>query len=115
MATSIIGDERRAHTRLILKAFGFEHFCTLRPCTGDAMCKARLVDVSRGGARCRLENGTMLICGDAVTLESTLAHKGFTLTGVRAVVRWSADGYVGLQFDPELPIGVAELQIMLTP
>jgi len=114
-STELYGEDRRAHTRLILKAFGFEHFCMLRPCTGDPSCKARLIDISRGGARCRMENGTVLAIGNAVTLDSELAHKGYSLTGVTAVIRWVGDNYVGLQFEQELPIGIAELQQMLTP
>ncbi len=116
MAPSFTGEDRRSHTRLILKAFGFEHFCTLRARSDGAPRTARLIDVSRGGARCRLENGTTVLShGEAVILESGLAHRGFTLTGLAAIVRWAADDYVGLQFEQELPIGVTELQQMLSP
>lgn len=115
MKSSPDGTERRAHARFMLKAFGFEHFCTLRAAHETAGHKARLIDLSRGGARCRLENGAMYQGGDAVILDSALTAPGFALTGLSAVVRWSADGSVGLQFADELPIGVAELQRMLTP
>lgn len=115
MTASMPGEERRAHPRLILKAFGFEHFCILRPRSGTAPCTARLVDVSRGGARCRLEKDCVLAGGEFVVLESQLAHHGFALNNIAGVVRWTSDGYVGLQFEQELAIGVAELQQMLTP
>jgi len=105
--------DRRAHPRLYLKAFGFEHSCTLR---GDALSPhpARLVDISRGGARCRLEGSAAAYAvGQRLILDSGLSVRNFRLQGLTCEVRWVNGPELGLCFVPELDVGISELQRML--
>ncbi|WP_029897332.1 PilZ domain-containing protein [Desulfohalovibrio reitneri] len=112
------GQERRAHPRIILKAYGFQRECALRG-VGDADIPALLVDLSPGGARLRLKRhdaGHLFTVGTSITLHSPLRvqNEEFRLDGLGCTVRWTNAPEFGVQFASELPVGVGDLQRMLT-
>ncbi|EPR44725.1 type IV pilus assembly PilZ [Desulfovibrio sp. X2] len=110
------GGERRAHPRLFLKAYGFEHFCVLRLEPEGERHKARLVDISRGGARCRMVEHAKqrIVPPRRVLFESDMVCDNVPLTGISCDVRWTRDGEIGIEFHEPLSVGIAELQRMLS-
>lgn len=105
--------ERRRHPRIILKAFGFKTTCRYQ--CGSSLTEALLIDISPGGARLRAlptaippEKGTPLV------LDALLPRASQPLDQLRSKVCWCKGDEFGIAFTPELPLGVGELQTLLT-
>lgn len=113
MSTSAI--ERRKHSRLELKAYGFKHRCRLHS-NGSAL-DLYLIDISPGGARVKMaQPGSrapeMLA---AVVFDTLLNASGARLNGLESTVRWHNGEEFGLRFERELELASSDLQALLAP
>ena len=105
--------ERRKHTRLALKAYGFSHACRLH--TNSATLDVHLIDISPGGARLRFSGPASDHLGEVtnVRLDTRLVMKGTALDGLHSEVRWQYGSECGLMFLDELDVAATDLQGLL--
>lgn len=104
--------ERRAHPRVSLKAYGYNHVCVFT--RAGRRHPASLVDVSPGGARLALPDDRPPIAVDEdLTLDLALPSAAEDLSCLSGRVRWTGDGDFGVVFLQELGLGNHELQQLL--
>jgi hypothetical protein len=105
--------ERRHQPRVRPAAYGFAHACAFA--RGGRTHAASLVDVSSGGARLALADDRPPVApGESLRLDTRLHSPDCDLTAIPCAVRWTHELEFGVAFAPELPLGVAELQELLT-
>lgn len=107
--------ERRKHSRLELKAYGFSHVCRLRTMFG--VVNVHLIDISPGGARIRFmeTNAVQLTVAASVELDTLISARDTALDGIHGQIRWMHGEECGLMFERELELAATDLQDLLTP
>ncbi|UZP66303.1 PilZ domain-containing protein [Desulfovibrio mangrovi] len=107
--------ERRKHSRLELKAYGFSHLCCVH--YGGKSLEVHLIDISPGGARIRYLNaaGSRPESLSSVHFDTKLNMNGVQLNGLGSSVRWVNGDECGLKFDRELELAASDLQLLLNP
>ncbi len=107
--------DRRKHSRLELKAYGFRHVCRVQH--GGRNLEVHLIDISPGGARIRFLNGadTRPAIQAAVYFDTMLNMNGVKLNGLGSSVRWVSGDECGLMFERELELAASDLQLLLNP
>lgn len=110
-----MNEDRRKHTRLELKAYGFNHLCRLQH--GSSSIEVYLIDISPGGARVRFHSATSVRPEvlSTVHFDTGLSMNGRTLNGLQSAVRWIAGQECGLMFTQELDVASTDLQVLLAP
>lgn len=104
--------ERRRHPRITLKAFGLNHVCEIQ--LDHRVLEARVVDLSPGGARLRLENtATPPSKGQKLILDARFKNVPPEEARHAGTVCWVGGDECGVAFDSDLPFGVSDLQTLL--
>lgn len=101
-------EERREHYRICLEMDG--HDCPCRIRYGDHEYKARLLDVSAGGARLRVYGGGADLGGPGrgMYLHAALGLPG-SMQNVPYRTRWYRGNEMGVEFEPHLRGAPVEL------
>lgn len=104
--------ERRAYERIPLLAYARDKSCRLA--SGQDSFQASLVDISNGGARIRLGNGSVLARGQALRFSLECGRSKGLLQEIESSVRWMAGLDLGIRFDTPLGLPLITLQDMVS-
>lgn len=94
-------EDRREHFRINLVADEYDYPCRIR--YGEHEYKARLLDVSTGGARLRVYGGGADLggAGRGMYLHATINEPGH-LQNIPYHTRWYRGNEMGVEFEPPL-------------